>query len=371
MSSNDHEEKPEGISRYLERMKSVLRSRSTRRQSLAADVTTAESSYDISFPNSVYILESPLTLSWYSVSVSNPPATATPKAKAPAPAQEPSIPQPVMIADYSTTQHEKARTLFAKYGLALNQADLKPHSDLQLIRVTKPIRMRVHRTCHRCETTFGAEKLCINCQHTRCTKCPRHPLAKIESSRKPKLPEPSIPQSHSLFKEQHLGLGRKLDQPLKIPSPPSGQNYVQKPMRQRVHRYCHFCTMAFAPGSNECSDCNHTRCKICPRDPAKLDKHPNGYPGDAEPPKTRPNRTFRKTRRRVHYECHVCATRYQGPSGICSKCGQVKGTESIRIPPKKIKPEPNPETVRIIEEKLASLLISRAETAKSVVKAGA
>jgi hypothetical protein len=33
--------------------------------------------------------------------------------------------------------------------------------------------------------------------------------------------------------------------------------------------------------------------KICPRDPAKLDKYPDGYPGDADPPRPRPERTWK------------------------------------------------------------------------------
>jgi len=41
--------------------------------------------------------------------------------------------------------------------------------------VRKKIRQRVHRTCHRCETDFGAEKVCSNCKHHRCKKCPRDP----------------------------------------------------------------------------------------------------------------------------------------------------------------------------------------------------
>ena len=41
--------------------------------------------------------------------------------------------------------------------------------------VHKKIRQRVHRTCHRCQTDFGAEKICIKCKHNRCNKCPHNP----------------------------------------------------------------------------------------------------------------------------------------------------------------------------------------------------
>jgi hypothetical protein len=241
-----------------------------------------------------------------------------------------------MITNYSFTQHDKTRALFAKYGLTLDPGVQKFPTDFQLKRVSKPIRMRVRRTCHRCETTFGADKLCINCQHTRCTKCPRHPAARTTegdpATRKSKAPEISVPQPRMLPRAPYLKLHGDLDWQLKMPSYMNGQNLVHKPVRQRIHRYCHLCESAFDPGEKSCPVCSHIRCKNCPRDPAKQHKYPDGYAGDADPPGARPERTFKKPRRRVHYVCHVCETWYQGQSGICAGCGQEKCAASIRIP---------------------------------------
>lgn len=293
-----------------------------------------------------------------------------------------------MITNYSAVQHERARTLFAKYGVTLEPGDTKSPADLQLTRVTKPIRMRVRRTCHRCETVFGSEKLCINCQHTRCTKCPRYPPARTTEPepalRKPKLPEPSLPQPRIFCRTPHLKLSGFIETSLETSPRAGGQNLVHRPVRQRVHRFCHLCNSVFTPGSKDCQSCSHVRCKKCPRDPAKLDKYPDGYPGDVDPPKQRPERTFKKTRRRVHYVCHVCETWYQGSSDDCSNCGQTRCAKSIRIPyvwcllyvlgknlrtnnysfdrPKKIKPEPSPEVLKSIEEKLASLMIAESQS---------
>jgi len=262
-------------------------------------------------------------------------STPTP-ALVPAPAaQEPIAPEPVVMTNYSTTQNDKARALFAKYGLTLDQGDWKYPTDPQLPRVTKPIRMRVRRTCHRCETTFGAEKVCINCSHTRCTKCPRFPPARNNDEphlRKPKIPEITATQPRALPMTPHLKYTGNPAHPLTMPSRTGGQDLVRKTVRQRVRRSCHLCTTQFGSDSKECQSCSHVRCKKCPRDPAHLERYPDGYPRDVDPPKAGPDRTFKKPRQRVHYLCHVCETSYLHGADTCSKCGQGRCAETIRIP---------------------------------------
>ncbi|KAJ5177979.1 uncharacterized protein N7500_000678 [Penicillium coprophilum] len=346
MSQDGREEKPEGFSKYLKRMKTVLRPRSmSKRQSItpgtAAPVETTEPKETSPEPAPV-------------------PASAPAPAQAPVsePAQDLSTPGPVMYTDYRTTQNEKARALFAKYGLTVDSSEWKTPTDLQVTRVTKPIRMRVRRTCHRCETTFGADKVCINCQHTRCTKCPRYPPARNkdgEPTRKPKIPDAYAHVPRLFPRTSHLKLSTTKEMSIKMPSPTGGADFVRRPVRQRIHRYCHLCASLFTPGSKECPSCSHVRCKICPRDPAKLDKYPDGYAGDADPPKPRPERTFKKPRRRIHYECHVCQTWFQGNVETCSNCGQAKCDLTRRIP--YVKPETSPEVLKSIEEKLAAMAL--------------
>lgn len=290
-----------------------------------------------------------------------------------------------MLTDYSGMQQEKARALFAKYGLTLEPGEWKSPADLQLARVNKPIRMRVRRTCHRCETTFGPDKVCINCQHPRCKKCPRFPPAREKDEgqdqdqlRVPRLKISEIRARHpsaSACLQSNLKLTGDPNAPLTVPSPTGGQDLIRKPVRQRVRRTCHTCETVFAPGSKECEACKHIRCKKCPRAPHKPDKYPDGYPGDVEPPKLIPDRTFKKPRRRVHYICHVCNTSYNEGANTCSKCGQAKCAQTIRIPyvqrhclpqsrtqltihrPKKIKRDPDPDVVRSVEERIATLNI--------------
>ena len=43
-------------------------------------------------------------------------------------------------------------------------------------RVHQPIRQRIHRYCHKCQTPFeGKATECAQCKHTRCKRCPRDP----------------------------------------------------------------------------------------------------------------------------------------------------------------------------------------------------
>lgn len=65
---------------------------------------------------------------------------------------------------------------------------------------------------------------------------------------------------------------------------------------------------------------------------AKLDKYPDGYPGDVEPPIERPLRVWKKPRMRVRYICHKCDTTYVPGENICTTCGEEKGPNTRRDP---------------------------------------
>lgn len=132
--------------------------------------------------------------------------------------------------------------------------------------------MRVRRTCHRCQTTFGPDKICVNCQHTRCKKCPRYP----PPTRKPSEPEQGAVRAILDEKKARAARGagpvelprRTRKEVLTMPSRTGGQDLVRRPVRQRVRRTCHECETLFPTEDTiECINCGHIRCKICPRDP--------------------------------------------------------------------------------------------------------
>ena len=153
-----------------------------------------------------------------------------------------------------TIQEEKARALFAKYGMTLEPGEWTVPTTIGLPRVEKQVRMRIHRTCHRCQTTFGADRVCSHCQHTRCKKCPQFPGSKSKVS-----------------KGKGVAVGGvatdgKTD-PLTILHRATGKEMTRKAPTQRVRRTCHQCETLFQGKATQCENCKHLRCSKCPRDP--------------------------------------------------------------------------------------------------------
>lgn len=154
-------------------------------------------------------------------------------------------------------QEEKARALFAKYGLKLEPGEWTVPATVAVPRVEKQVRMRIHRTCHRCQSTFGADRICSNCQHTRCKKCPRLPAAKSK-----------------VLKGKGLAVGFAADDVLDKKADAltmlhraTGKEMTMREPAQRVRRTCHQCDTLFQGNATQCENCKHLRCPECPRDP--------------------------------------------------------------------------------------------------------
>ncbi|EFW14189.1 hypothetical protein D8B26_002443 [Coccidioides posadasii str. Silveira] len=327
--------KEDGISKYMRRMKTVLKggTRSNRNSiSSFADITGDSSKAKASTSSPTAKASATVT-------------TVTKKAE-PMSAQE-------KTNRWSSMREEKARALFAKYGLTLEPGEwVTPRSAKENVdRVEKPIRMRVRRNCHRCLTTFGPEKVCVGCSHIRCKKCFRYPPAKSKEECEAKGKAREVEKIEEIQPKEKKFV-------LTIPSRTGGQDLVRKPIMQRVRRTCHMCSTLFIGSATECQNCHHIRCKKCPRDPAKKHKYPDGYPGDAEPPYEPPERVWRKPRRRVRWTCHSCSALFPSGEKICPQCEHGRCQDCTRDPPKKIKPEPDPELLRRVEERLAALDVS-------------
>jgi len=159
------------------------------------------------------------------------------------------------------TASERAQALFKKHGLDVKPSDLPLSNTPQAERVQKDIRMRVHRTCHKCDASYGPEKTCQQCGHKRCKRCPRHPLKKSKDKGKEKLTAKGAPGYKKRRGDYMYGIT--------IPGKRGGQDLVHKEVRQRVHRKCHRCEADFA-GEKVCANCKHQRCKKCPRLPYVL-----------------------------------------------------------------------------------------------------
>ena len=152
---------------------------------------------------------------------------------------------------------EKVRNMFAKYDLSLEYGEWTPPMRGDAERVEKKVRMRVHRICHRCQTTFGTEKVCNKCQHTRCKKCARFPAKRP----KEELAVAMIAVDPSYFK------GGTGVEKLTFTSRMTGKELARRGPVQRVRRFCHKCDTLFAGKATVCDNCNHVRCPSCRREP--------------------------------------------------------------------------------------------------------
>lgn len=260
----------------------------------------------------------------------------------------------------SALQQERARALFAKYGLTLESHEwITSHAEPTSVqRVEKPIRMRVHRTCHHCGTTYGADKICSKCEHKRCKKCPRYPKKRT-------------PGDKGKEKEKERQVAPKKKKLLTITTK-SGGELAYQPPKQRVRRTCHKCEAFFVPPTaTTCEQCRHVRCVKCPRDPPKLSKWPNGYPGDVDPDSEeeleraleQARRIWRKPRTRVRWECEECHSLFVEGSPQCPGCGHARCDKCVRKPIKRIKAPQNfdPEVVKAVEDKLRALQVQEDE----------
>lgn len=84
---------------------------------------------------------------------------------------------PIPLPSRTGPSQDRARDLFAKYGVEYGARSNQPSSGppSKIRRVEKPVRLRVHWTCHECSRQFGTEKICHSCGHRRCRECTRHP----------------------------------------------------------------------------------------------------------------------------------------------------------------------------------------------------
>ncbi|KAK7538348.1 uncharacterized protein J3D65DRAFT_587741 [Phyllosticta citribraziliensis] len=326
MSSSAKDQKPDAlqdrrqsIGKYVKRLRTVLKKNPSKDSSAAASASASDSKDHSSLPTrSVF-------------SSTTPPQDIPPETK---PAESKPVSSTVGQTSYprNAAQQERARALFAKYGLTLEAHEwiTSGISNENVQRVEKPIRMRVHRTCHRCQTTFGPDRVCQKCEHTRCKKCPRYPAKKEDKAKgKARAGEP-----------QAAPPAKKGDC-LTMKSRTGGPDLERRPPKQRVRRTCHKCDSLFIPPTAaSCTSCSHVRCTKCPRDPAKRKKWPDGYPGDAPASESetdvdavkRPDRTWRKPRQRVRWTCENCQTLFMEKSKSCANCGHDRCLNCPRAP---------------------------------------
>lgn len=207
----------------------------------------------------------------YANSRSSAPVASSP---APAPVEAPAEPtttttavgpQPIKVLR-SQIDADRVRRLGERFKIHIDPKDFTPaRAEKETYRVEKPIRMRIHRKCHVCNTAFGANRTCPSCQHEKCSQCPRYPPRKPRTRTERKDPEVPVKTGHEIEVDNYYGIREPFV--LTRPSKTGGQPLVRKTPKQRVRRTCHQCSALFPPGSKICASCDHVRCTDCPRDP--------------------------------------------------------------------------------------------------------
>ncbi|KNG51734.1 hypothetical protein TW65_01131 [Stemphylium lycopersici] len=331
-----------GLGKYVKRMSSVFK----RERSSKSQVPTLASEA----PAISEAQGQPPPAEQESAKETKTPEAAAPTSMTP---DDPAPPTPVSRAlDRNAMQQERARALFAKYGLTMESHEwiAAPAPKPTVERVEKPIRMRVHRSCHHCGTLYGSDKTCVQCEHKRCKKCPRYPKKKTAEERQAEKDGAEQPKRKRMLTIRTRG----------------GNELVYQPAKQRIRRTCHKCQSLFVPATaNVCEHCQHVRCTKCVRDPAKLTKWPAGYPGDAEPDSETEmdrqlqkfRRTWRKPRTRVRWQCEKCNSLFRNHSPQCPACGHERCDQCTRSPVKKPekKEQFDAQVVAAVEAKLRAM----------------
>lgn len=170
--------------------------------------------------------------------------------------------------------HEERAKKLARYGFEIKPSEW--HStEGNVVRVEKPVRVRIHRKCHKCETTFGASEVCPSCSHKRCKRCSRYPPRRTEAE---KAANREKREALSQKRQEWNPIVARYDDDdetdvdfvkpvLTRPSKTGGQDLVFKKVRQRTRRTCHKCQSLITSPTRVCDNCNHQRCGDCPRSP--------------------------------------------------------------------------------------------------------
>lgn len=354
--TKDHERR-KSLGKYVKRMSSVFRKDKSAKSPPASPTSDAPAASVLHVQK-----EEPENEAATTTTAPEPSPAAAPEAKATTAskvAETPSQPGAHQL-NRAAIQQERARALFAQYGLTLESHEWISMTTPPVYaqRVERPIRMRVHRTCHHCGTQYGANKVCLKCEHKRCKKCPRYPKRRTAGEK----------EQREKDKEAQGGVTAEAVQKTKkllAMTTKGGDERIYRPVKQRVRRSCHECQTLFVPPSAPvCANCQHVRCTKCPRDPSKLEKWPHGYPGDApagsDSEAERPveaRRIWRKPRMRVRWRCEGCSSFFIEGKPRCPGCGHERCEKCTREPMKKAHKEPqfDPEVLRAVEEKLRAL----------------
>lgn len=245
----------------------------------------------------------------------------------------------------------KVMDLYPRYGLLYRSpyfADRhrKSHQEppTRLRRVERPIRLRVHWTCHECNTRFGMENLCPDCGHRKCVLCSRHPprgMKDVLDNGRYMAEQSELSRQESMSSVEAFGNPSTNSMPIlsAMPSPSldrfrdidaGGESGLSSPDY----------TFYTRPSAAVCMfepDCRHVRCEQYFQSNLEPDERKQGLArlrrlSKGELPTIKAvRRVYRKPRQRVRYTCEQCATKFV-EGDRCRECGHDRCNDCIREP---------------------------------------
>ena len=264
---------------------------------------------------------------------------------------------------------EKAKLLFDRYGLTYQPRPAQePPSKVR--RVEKSIRLRMHWSCHECNSVFASERTCASCGHRRCQQCTRTPPQRVRqvSDHVQRLKEADEAQDAILATtSEPIPIASRNDAVASTsatdsctrPSPglkadsnrttvtsdPSsflftfqssrhgGLQMVHESRATLVERTCHECLTPMLPaGRPDCQACGHIRCNRCTRGVHKSRNLNYAIAGNSKA-KAAPvlERVYKKPRQRIRWTCDQCQEPFR-ERDRCSACNHDRCEDCIRDP---------------------------------------
>ncbi|SMR58648.1 unnamed protein product [Zymoseptoria tritici ST99CH_1A5] len=320
-----------------------------------------------------------------------------------------------MVDSRSDIRDHHIQELFSRHGSHGSQfrphyRDLSPDRPTKIRRVEKPIRIRIHWTCHQCDRNFGREQTCVQCGHQRCKECPRQPpkqvRAMLDSARcsmerdererlgltsdeeeavavRPSstASSPAILTSPIPFTSAPLDIDSSTDEQESTldlsfyTRPRSALRTSIRSTRQPptvIHQMCHECEAPLLSTTTSCPHCNHTRCENCPA-PASPNtaaaatqwiaarraltsrslSADNALAATSPPMLKAVRRVYRKPRQRVRYNCEHCGTMFIA-GDPCRECGHERCGDCLREPPRRTATSFDPELLALVNARLAA-----------------
>jgi len=296
---------------------------------------------------------------------------------------------------------EKAQAFYEGYGMKYQTrttaTEAEADSPNKCRRVERPIRMRIHWTCHECFTPFGRDRTCAECGHRRCQSCARSPGKRVkaimdegklreeqEASRKQILaavtPSPAVKGERSTMEPPRSTATAPIEQDLASDNdldvsqfeytiqqrPRSGTVLAMRPKAILIRPFCHECQTPFRSNSTlDCEKCSHVRCPACPRRPVDT---PGEQPFIPTMVAT-VQRVHRKPRQRVRWTCDKCDAIFTD-GNRCRSCDHRRCEGCVRSPAKRMRPPPDPAVVQSVNDRIEAWQHEREQPVGEHIPAG-